>query len=490
MSRSFLRPARSAHPDRSGSGRPDRSGHPAAPDRAAASGGAAGSGGTAPRGLGSRLPRLALTASIASLALLATACGGGDGRAAGASGSAGGPGTADRPVTVTYWSSSAGAQQTVDAFNKTHPNIRVAFSAIPGGPDGAAKLANAVKGGNAPDIATMDYSALPEFASGGNLEDLTGTSGKLVGEKFPEAVQSLVTLGGKTWAVPFDVTPLELFYRKDIFEKHGVTVPKTWDEYKAAAEKINRADPSVRITNFGGGDPAVLAGLAWQAGAKWYGVEGDRWKVAINGPASKKVAEYWNGLMASGLASKTPLWGEGEAKERSSGQVATIVGAAWTAGTLLANYPDLKGKWGVAPLPTWDGTPATGMYGGTSYIVPKGSKQTKAAAEFITWVTTEPEAIKARLSSLKAPSSALPANPEMRAEAAKLFDASYFDGQNPYALAGEAAATILPGWTWGPAHLQVNSAQNAAGPDLVKALSEGQVAAEKAIKDRGLGLAD
>ncbi|GHB57760.1 sugar ABC transporter substrate-binding protein [Streptomyces cirratus] len=429
--------------------------------------------------------RVALTSSAVSVLLVATACGGG--QAASKSGQA--AGAARGPVTITYWSSSAGAQQTADAFNKTHPGIQVKFSAVPGGPDGAAKLANAVKGANAPDVATMDYSALPEFASGGNLEDLSGTSGTLVAEKFPAAVQSLVKLGGRTWAVPFDVTPLELFYRKDIFERYGVAVPKTWDEYGAAAEKIHQADPSVRITNMGGGDPAVLAGLSWQAGAKWYGTQGDKWKVAIDDPASRRVAEYWNGLMASGVASKTPLWGEGEAKERSSGQVATVIGAAWTAGTFLVNYPDLKGKWGIAPLPTWNGRAATGMYGGTSYIVPKGSKQTKAAAEFIRWVTTEPEAIRARLSSLKSPSSALPANPEMRAEAAKLFDASYFEGQDPYAVAGAAAATIVPGWTWGPAQLQVNAAQGAAGPDMVKALSEGQSAAEKAIKDRGLGLA-
>ncbi|MYT22846.1 extracellular solute-binding protein, partial [Streptomyces sp. SID7760] len=161
----------------------------------------------------SRMPRLALTASVAALALLATACGG-EAEPGGAGAAGGSP---QQPVTVTYWSSSAGAQQTADAFNRTHPDIQVRFSAVPGGPDGAAKLANAVKGGNAPDVATMDYSALPEFASGGNLEDLSGTSGKLVSEKFPAAVQSLVKLGGRTWAVPFDVTPLELFYRKDIF---------------------------------------------------------------------------------------------------------------------------------------------------------------------------------------------------------------------------------------------------------------------------------
>ncbi len=113
----------------------------------------------------------------------------------------------------------------------------------------------------------------------------------------------------------------------------------------------------------------------------------------IDDPASRKVAAYWDGLLSDGLASRTPLWGEGENKERATGKVATIIGAAWSAGNFPVSYPDAKGKWAIAPLPTWDGKASTGMYGGTSYIVPKGSKQTKAAAEFIKWVTTDPEAM-------------------------------------------------------------------------------------------------
>ncbi|MFJ6808990.1 ABC transporter substrate-binding protein [Streptomyces anulatus] len=428
-----------------------------------------------------RTSRLALAASAASLALLATACGGGSGS------DASGPGDG-KPVTLTFWSSALGAKETADAFNKTQTGIKIKFSLVPAGPEGVTKLSNAVKGGNAPDVATMDYSALPEYASEGNLVDLTSSSGELVKKEFPEALQSLVNLGGSTWAVPFDVTPIQLFYRKDLFKKHGVEVPTTWAEYRTAAEKVHRADPDVTITNFGGGDPALLTGLAWQAGARWYGTNGDAWKVNIDDPASRKVAAYWDDLLADGLASRTPLWGEGEAKERSTGKVATVIGAAWSAGTFPVSYPDSKGKWGIAPLPTWDGKPSTGMYGGTSYIVPKGSEHTEAAAEFIKWVTTDPAAMTARLSSLKAPSSALPANEGMRAAAAKEFDTSYFAGQDVYAVAGEAADTIVPGWTWGPVQQQVVSAQMAAGSDHTKMLSSGQAKGETAVTDRGLKL--
>ncbi len=55
-------------------------------------------------------------------------------------------------------------------------------------------------------------------------------------------------------------------------------------------------------------------------------------------------------------------------------------------------------------------------------------------------------------------------------------------------MAGEAADTIVPGWTWGPVQQQVVSAQMAAGSDHTKMLSSGQAKGEAAITDRGLKL--
>lgn len=52
----------------------------------------------------SRMPRIAAITSVASLALLATACGG-KAKPDGAGAAGGSP---EQPVTVTYWSSSAG----------------------------------------------------------------------------------------------------------------------------------------------------------------------------------------------------------------------------------------------------------------------------------------------------------------------------------------------------------------------------------------------
>ncbi len=431
----------------------------------------------------SRTPRLALAAVTVSLAMTVTACGG--------EGDSSGAGSPAKPVTITYWGWTAGAQQTADAFNKAHKDIQVKFSQITGGPDGYAKITNAIKAGNAPDLAGIEYAQLPEFAAQGLLEDLSGEAGATVKEKFPQPIQDLVTLGGKTWAVPFDASPQLLYYRKDLFQKAGVAVPKTWDEYKKAAAEIKKADKNVRIAAWGPDDPMLLAALSWQAGAKWYGVEGDAWKVGINDAASKKVADYWQGMAEDDLVAKASFTGEDFNKLKTEGKVASFIGASWSAGGHTVAFPKQSGKWGIAPLPNW-GTASSGMYGGTTYAVPKGSKHVKEAAVFAQWVATEADAINARLSSLDAPSSALPANVEMREVAAGLFDdKGYFGDDDVYEIAGAQVDTIVPGWTWGPVQVGTNTAiQDAAGKGtLADALDAGQEAAAKAIEERGLNLA-
>ncbi|MEV6950580.1 sugar ABC transporter substrate-binding protein [Streptomyces sp. NPDC051183] len=422
-------------------------------------------------------------AAAVSLALLTSACAGSESTAPSAAKGDG------KPVTLTYWTWTSGAEAAAAAFNKTHTDIQVRFSQIPGGADGYSKISNAIKAGDAPDVATIEYSMVPEFASQGYLEDLTGSSGELVKKSFPAGVQNLVTFGGKTWSVPFDATPQVYFYRKDLFEKYGVAVPKTWDEYRAAAEKIKAADPKARMGSFPT-DAPLEATLSWQAGAKWFEVEGDAWKPAIDDAPSQKVATFWQGMLKDDLVFNYGAGTPEENKSRADGTTASILGASWSAGGMIAAMPDLKGKWGIAPIPNW-GTPASGMYGGTSFAVTKGSKHAKAAAEFIKWVTTDPAAMEARISALKSPSSALPANPAMAAVAAKAFDTSYFGGEDLYKLSGEQVGTIVPGWTWGPVQGKVNAdfKDEAARSGLLNGLAKAQESARSAIESRGLKLA-
>ncbi|MDL2080521.1 sugar ABC transporter substrate-binding protein [Streptomyces sp. GXMU-J15] len=424
----------------------------------------------------------ATLAAVAALGLLATACGGdGDSTGSAADG---------KPVTLTYWTWTLGAQSTVEAFNRTHKDIKVELTEIPSGTEGYSKLANAVKAGNAPDVATIEYQMVPEFASQGNLIDLSEYAGETVRTKFPQSLQDLVTFGGKTWTVPYDAAPQLYYYRTDLFKKYGIEVPTTWDEFKTAAEKVKKQDKNVRLASMPKNDPALLAALSWQAGAKWFSVEGDAWKPAVDDAATTKVTTYWDGMIEDGLVQSYTGYSPEETKARTSGRTLSFLGASWSAGGMRTAMPDLAGKWAAAPMPHW-GTPASGNYGGTSYGVLKGSENAKAAAEFITWLTTNKAGVEARLADLESPSSALPANPEMREVAAAKFDTGYLNGQDLYALASEQAETIVPGWTWGPNQMDVYTAvqDRTAKSDFTSGVRAGQRKAESGISERGLKLA-
>ncbi|MEU8349441.1 extracellular solute-binding protein, partial [Streptomyces sp. NPDC048845] len=123
-----------------------------------------------------RLSRRSVLAATAALPLAATAActGGGEDNTPAARGGSGGR----RPVRVTFWSALRGSQEVVDAFNSTHDRVQVDFQQIPsGGQGGYAKLSNAARAGNAPDVATIEYPQVPGFAIDGVARDITDLVG-------------------------------------------------------------------------------------------------------------------------------------------------------------------------------------------------------------------------------------------------------------------------------------------------------------------------
>lgn len=60
-------------------------------------------------------------------------------------------------------------------------------------------------------------------------------------------------------------------------------------------------------------------------------------------------------------------------------------GGPWFVGLLNDNYPDLKGKWAVAPVPA-DKT-SSSMAGGSSLAISADSPHKAAAEDFITYLT-------------------------------------------------------------------------------------------------------
>ncbi|MGH3167121.1 MAG: ABC transporter substrate-binding protein, partial [Trebonia sp.] len=231
--------------------------------------------------------RRLLAIATAAVALTLAACSSG-GSTSGTNGSTS-AGASSGKVTLTFWSWVPGISRSVSLWNKTHPGIQVNLDETTSGNAGTyAKMYSALQAGNAPDLGQVEYSMLPNFEHVGGLVDLSQYGVGSVRQDFVPWTWGQVTQGGAVYAIPQDIGPMGLFHRADLFSKDGLTVPTTWAQYLSDAKKVHAAHPNVYITAFPSNDAQWFSGLAWQAGAKWFGISGDSWVAGLDDPPSQQ----------------------------------------------------------------------------------------------------------------------------------------------------------------------------------------------------------
>jgi multiple sugar transport system substrate-binding protein len=353
-------------------------------------------------------------------------------------------------TVITFWSALRGSQEVVDAFNKTHDRIQVDFQQIPsGGQGGYAKLSNAARAGNSPDVATIEYPQVPGFAIDGVARDITDlVSDTLRAKLLPQAL-GLTTFEGRTFSVPLDVEPMVMHYRTDLFDRYGLQVPRTWDEFAELARTARRKAPDRRLVLFPTDGMTQFAAYAWQAGAQWFDTSKGAWNVSLADAPSRRVAAYWQGLIDRDDIFMNAVESRQSDAQIGNGLVLTRLSGAWDAGAQMNARPGQKGQWRIAPLPQWDtARPAVGTHGGSTFAVTKDCRHPEAAMEFIEWQVSHPDALRARLSS--GTSSQYPAASSLIAVGREAFDRSYYGGQDIYELFEQEAAKIGDGWVWGP----------------------------------------
>ncbi|WP_327047002.1 extracellular solute-binding protein [Microbispora sp. NBC_01189] len=406
-----------------------------------------------------RVYQLATAAIL--VATLGAACSGGSGEP---SATTGGAAASGGPVTLTYWTWVPNMDKIVRVWNQAHPDIQVTVSKQAGGDDAAAKFLTAARAGNPPDLVQAEYQMLPSFVAAGAVADIRAETARAKGE-FGEGVWGLVTLGtDAVYAVPQDSGPMMLYYRRDLFEKYGIEVPKTWDEYAEAARAVRGKDPKVFLGTFSSKDPGWFAGLAQQAGAQWWSIDGDAWKVAVDDEATRKVASYWGGLVKEGVIDDMPYFTPEWNKALNDGRLLTWPSAVWGPGVLSSNAPKGKGRWAVAPLPQWNaGENHSGFWGGSSTAVAAKSPSRAAAATFATWLNTDPQA----LGLLIGEGAVYPASTK---GAALMTEApGYFSTQPDFWKQAAAIGATARGFTFGP---DVNVTYNAYRDAFDKAVAD------------------
>jgi multiple sugar transport system substrate-binding protein len=365
-------------------------------------------------------------AAVAVVALVATACVGG-GSSGGSDTQAGQtvqpvtPQEPTSPVTITFqsWVSEASQMKKLAAdFHKAHPNITVKFQSVPA--DSATqKLTTQVAGGNPPDTAFLDSSAVQDFAARRALVNLDGyiAGSKAVNlDHYVPGFKQTAVYQISMFALPYDGETTGLFYRTDLFQAAGITSPpKTWEELQAAAAKLT--DPAKKQYGFIMFAPEAQyywLPFLWQAGGNLLSKDGKT--ITFNSPQGIQAADFYVGLRKYAppdfLASNS--W-DGRVAF-ATGKVAIYEAGAWFGGEMAQSFPKIKGKWSVAPMPAGPARCATTI-AGDSLVVTSQSKNKDAAWLWIEFLS-QPENMKlwtfgTPTATLLPPRQSLPADPEL-----------------------------------------------------------------------------
>jgi multiple sugar transport system substrate-binding protein len=356
-------------------------------------------------------------------------------------------------INLEVWIWSSGFDKVVSLFEAAYPNIKIKVGNY--GNDTYPKARTAFKAGTgAPDVLQVEYMMLPSFIATGGLRELSDLGGgSLQSYYVPWAWRQVSPDSKSVYGVPGDSGPFGLMYNKKIFDQYQIEVPKTWDDYAAAAEKLYKAsNGKVKIGNFTATNGDWFSGLVWAAGGRFFDVKGDSVKQSLNAPVVEKVLTFWANLIKKGYVSTYAYMTPDFWNALGRGEVASGVEAVWGTGFYSSFLPAEKGDWRVAPLPEWEGNKplVSGNWGGSSYAVTTQSKYPKAAALFCYWLNTSKQAISIYWETQSAFPTDKYANaiPELHKLDQK--PADFYGGQDVFAEYSKISQGISPDWTWVP----------------------------------------
>jgi lactose/L-arabinose transport system substrate-binding protein len=292
-------------------------------------------------------------------------------------------------ITIWSWDVAAKAMtRLAKVFEQAHPGTGIRVVDI--GYDNAYdKITVGLGAGSGlPDVITVEGYKLPPYIARypGGLVDLTRQAAGYR-TSFNQAAWGTVTDShGRVFALPWDSGPCALYYRADYFRQAGIdpATLTTWDRYLQAGTVL-KAKTGRKLLVMDSRQDTTLAMLLQQQGQSWF-ADG---KVAVDTPAAERALTLMKHLVDHGLVDFENGW-DGLVSATHDGKAATTPTAAWWDGTLTSEMPDLKGRFGVVPLPAFTaGGVRTSNSGGSALAVTAQSKNAELAWAFLAFLLAD-----------------------------------------------------------------------------------------------------
>ncbi|MET4782702.1 sugar ABC transporter substrate-binding protein [Glaciihabitans sp. UYNi722] len=335
---------------------------------------------------------LVTAASIGVVAALAlTGCGG-----AGGSTSGSGGGDVVNVLMVNNPQMVDLQKLTADNFTKK-TGIKVNYTVLPEN-DVRAKISQEFSSqAGQYDVATISNYEVPSYAKNGWLSPLDDTVAKSKdfdqSDILPAMTQALTAEDGKLYAEPFYGESSFLMFRKDVFEKAGVTMPEkpTWQEVADLAAKVDGVEPGMKGICLRGqpGWGQIFAPLTTVVntfGGTWFE---KNWKPGVDSAKFEEAVNFYVDLINAHGENGAPQAGFTECLNNlQQGKVAMWYDATSAAGSLEASDSPVAGKIGYVAAPVKE-TKSSGWLYTWAFAIEKAGKHQDAAAKFIAWASSK-----------------------------------------------------------------------------------------------------
>lgn len=335
--------------------------------------------------------RAVLTATTTATALVLAGCAG-----AGGGGGDGGSGEQSINVLMVGNPQMEDIQKlTADNFTKSS-GVKVNFTILPENELRDKVTQDVATQGGQYDVVTIGAYEARIWAANDWLHELdsyTGSDTAYAKDDLLEPmVKSLQGDDGKLYAAPFYGESSFLMYRKDLFDKAGLTMPErpTWTQVQGFAKALNsKGTAGICLRGLPGWGEifAPLTTVVNTYGGTWFTKD---WKAQVNSPEFTAATKFYvdlirnygeDGASQAGFTECLNTFGQGKA--------AMWYDATSAAGLLEdAKTSKVAGKVGYVHAPV-EKTKASGWLWTWAFAMPKTTKKADAAWKFMSWATSK-----------------------------------------------------------------------------------------------------
>jgi len=251
----------------------------------------------------------------------------------------------------------------------------------------------ATKGGQF-DVMTIGMYEAPIWGEKGWLTPMDSLPADYNADDIFPAIRDGLSHNNTLYALPFYGESSMTFYRKDLFEAKGLTMPgqPTWNEVKGFAKAIHNPEEGMygiclRGKAGWGENMALVSTMGNTFGARWFD---EKWKSEFTGEAWTNAVDFYVDLLgnygppgasSNGFNENLALFNSGKCGMWID---ATVAGAFVTD----KSQSKIADNVGFTLAPQNVTTKGAGWLWSWALAVPKTSDATEAARKFVLWATS------------------------------------------------------------------------------------------------------